>query len=128
MLDRIGLLLPRLSQIGANEESELAQALRDLRLGFGIVELQRLRATVDADTRREVDAVFAELAKHFDALSRGKPAAVPTSAVARLDAAMAAILELPDPADRYAGIGAAIGFRRNLFPQAPAYRAISVTP
>jgi uncharacterized membrane protein YccC len=128
MLDRIGLLLPRLSEIGAGEESELAMALRELRLGVGIVELKRLRATVDATTRREVDAVFAELAPHFDVLSLGKPAAVPTGAVARLDAAMAAILALPNPADRYAGIGAAIGFRRNLFPHAPAYRAIGVTP
>ncbi|HEY1944077.1 MAG TPA: FUSC family protein [Roseiarcus sp.] len=127
MLDRIGLLLPRLSQIGASEEGQLSKALRDLRLGVGIVELKRLRTTVDADTRREVDAMFAELAKHFDALSRGKPAAVSTGVVARLDAAMAAILELPDPVDRDAAIGAAIGFRRNLFPHAPAYRAISVT-
>ncbi len=128
MVDRIGLLLARLSQIDATEESELSTVLRDLRLGVGVVELQRLRATVDPNTRREIDAVFAELATHFDALARGKPDEIPTGAVARLDAAMAGILALPDAGDRYAGIGAAIGFRRNLFPNAPAYRAIGVTP
>ncbi len=88
-IDRVGLLLSRLSQIGANEESELAQALPDLRLGMAIVELQRLRTTSGADTRREVDAALAELAKHFDELSRGKPEPVPIDVVARLDAAIA---------------------------------------
>lgn len=128
MIDRVGLLLSRLSQVGANEGSELTQALPDLRLGMAIVELQRLRTMLDADTRREVDAALAELAKHFDELSRGQPEAAPTGVVARLDAAMAGILQLPDPTDRYAGIGAAMGCRRTLFPQAPAYRAIGVTP
>ncbi|HEY1942298.1 MAG TPA: FUSC family protein [Roseiarcus sp.] len=127
-IDRVGLLLSRLSQIGANEESELAQALPDLRLGIAIVELQRLRTMFSADTRREVDAALAELAKHFDELARGNAAAVPIGVVARLDAAIQGILELPDAADRYAGIRAAIGCRRTLFPQAPAYAAIGVTP
>ncbi len=126
MLDRIGLLLPRLS--GASKESDLAKALRDLRLGVGVVELKRLRATVDAATAKEIDAVFTELATHFDALARGKPDDIPAGAVARLDAAMAGILALPNAGDRYAGVGAAIGFRRNLFPDAPAYRAVGVTP
>lgn len=128
MLDRVGLLLPRLSEIGASEESELVPALRDLRLGIGIVELQRLRAAVDANTRQEVEIVLAELAKHFDELSRGEPAVVPTGIIAHLDAAIAGILQLPNPTDRYAGIGAAIGFRRTLFPHAPGYRGISVMP
>lgn len=127
MLDRVGLLLPRLSRIGANEERELAEALRDLRLGVGVVELHRLRGSVDADTRQEVDAVLAELAKHFDELSRGIPAAIPTGIVARLDAAMAGILRLSDPADRSAGISATMSFRRTLFPQAPAYNGNRVT-
>ena len=128
MLDRVGLLLPRLSRIAASEESELVEALRDLRLGIGVVELQRLRGSVDTNTRREVDAVLADLAKHFDELSRGNPAAVPTGIVDRLDTAIAGILQLPDPADRYAGINAAMGFRRTLFPQAPAYNGIRVKP
>jgi uncharacterized membrane protein YccC len=127
-IDRVGLLLSRLSQIGANEESELAHALPDLRLGAAIVELQRLRTMFGADTRREVDAALAELAKHFDELSRGKTEGVPIGVVARLDAAIEEILQLPDATDRHAGIRAAIGCRRTLFPQAPAYRGISVTP
>jgi uncharacterized membrane protein YccC len=127
MLDRVGLLLPRLSRIGANEEGELAEALRDLRLGVGVVELQRLRGSVDADTRQEVDAVLGELAKHFDELSRNTSTAISTGILARLDAAMAGILRLSDPADRRAGVSAVMSFRRTLFPQAPAYNANRVT-
>jgi hypothetical protein len=127
MLDRVGLLLPRLSRIGANEESELAEALRDLRLGVCVVELQRLRGSVDADTRQQVDAVLGELAKHFDELSRGIPTAIPTVIVARLDAAMVGILQLSDPTDRRAGISAVMSFRRTLFPQAPGYCGNRVT-
>jgi uncharacterized membrane protein YccC len=127
MLDRMGLLLPRLSRIGVSEEGKLAEALDDLRLGVSVVELQRLRSSVDPDTRREIDAVLAELAKHFDELSRGVPAALPTGIVVRLDAAMAGILRLSDSEDRYAGISAAMSFRRTLFPQAAAYNQIGTT-
>jgi uncharacterized membrane protein YccC len=118
MLDRVGLLLPRLSRIEANEEGKLAEALRDLRLGVSVVELHRLTGSVDAKTRREVDAVLAELAKHFDELSRGKRTAIPIGIITGLDAAMMGILRLSDPADRRAGVSAVMSFRRTLFPHA----------
>jgi uncharacterized membrane protein YccC len=127
MLDRVGLLLPRLSRIGVSEEGELAEALRDLRLGMSVVELQRLSGSVDSETRRNVDTMLAELAKHFDELSRGKAVPIPTSIVARLDAAMTGILRLSDSADRRAGVSAVMSFRRTLFPQAPAYDGSRVT-
>jgi uncharacterized membrane protein YccC len=121
MLDRVGLLIPRLSGTGVDEDVELAGVLRDLRLGIGVVELRRLREVLDPAARRDIDALLAGLAKHFDELCRGVATAVPAHLVERLDAVVTAILRLADPEDRYAGVGVAVGFRRALLPRAPGY-------
>jgi uncharacterized membrane protein YccC len=121
MLDRVGLLLPRLSSIGTDEDVQLSKVLRDLRLGVSVVELRRVRAMLDEDARRDVDAVLAELATHFNELSRGASAAAPTHIVDVLDAVITAALKLADAEDRYAGVGAALGLRRALSSKAPGH-------
>lgn len=120
MLDRAGLLIPRLSSIGT-DDVDLGKVLRDLRLGVSVVELQRVRAMLSADSRRDVDAVLAESAKHFDELARGVATAAPAHVVDRLDAIVTAVLKLADAEERNAAVGAALGFRRSLFPTAPGY-------
>jgi hypothetical protein len=76
---------------------------------------------LDPAARRDIDALLAGLAKHFDELCRGVATAVPAHLVERLDAVVTAILRLADPEDRYAGVGVAVGFRRALLPRAPGY-------
>ena len=44
MLDRVGLLMPRLSRAGRDPELVTADALRDLRTGVNIIELAGDRA------------------------------------------------------------------------------------
>ena len=122
MLDRAGLLPPRLARAGPSDEWDAVDALRDLRLGAGIIELRRLQSLAGAATSREIEGVLTALSAHFQALSLGRAAALPLNVVDRLDAAITGILRLREPADRQAGVAAATGLRRTLFPQAAAYR------
>jgi len=127
MVDRVGLLLPHLSRAAAGEEIQLREALRDLRLGVGIAELRQLNPQISAAAEQQIQSALASLAAHFNGLAAGRPAAVPSSVVSDLDAAITGILQAPDRADRYTGISAAISIRLALFPQAPAYRTEKAT-
>jgi uncharacterized membrane protein YccC len=122
MLDRVGLLLPRLARAPIDQEGELIDALNDLRLGVGIIELRRLHAR-DRIVEREIQHVLTILADYFRRRARGQQSALPTSVIAALDAVVVAVLHLVAPADRHSGVVAAIGLRRSLFPVAPAYQS-----
>jgi uncharacterized membrane protein YccC len=123
MLDRVGLLLPRLARAPIDQEGELIDALNDLRLGVGIIELRRLGADADHIAEGEIKHILVALGAYFRCRARGQPAALPADVVAALDAVIAAVLHMGTPADRYSGVVAAIGLRRNLAPGAPAYQA-----
>jgi hypothetical protein len=122
MLDRVGLLLPRLARAPIDEEGELFDALNDLRLGGGIIDLRRLHADPDHIAEREIQHVLLILAGHFRRRASGQRTALPASAIAALDAAIVAVLRMRTPADRHSGVVAAIGLRCSLFPDAPAYQ------
>jgi hypothetical protein len=122
MLDRAGLLQPRLVRVGPGDEWGAVDALRDLRLGADIIELRRLRTLAGEATSGEIDGVLNALKAHFQALSLGRTAALPLNVVDHLDAAISGILQLREPADRQAGVAAAAGLRKDLFPQAGPYR------
>ncbi|RYF24890.1 MAG: FUSC family protein [Comamonadaceae bacterium] len=132
MLDRIGLLAPRIAQAGGSLEGVIAaDALQDLRMGADIVALQRTRSQLPAAPARAVAAVLAEVAGFFRTrtLTGGavtSPASPASPAfLARIDAALAdALAPAPAGAPRSAGwraaVTALVGLRRNLFPDAPA--------
>ena len=46
MLDRVGLLSARLAQAGGSVDVDAIDAVRDLRVGLNIVELQRARSVL----------------------------------------------------------------------------------
>ncbi len=122
MLDRVGLLLPRLSAVRAGDEPQLREALRDLRLGVSIAELRQLDHLVSAAADRQIAAALAQLAAHFDALAAGKTAAISPDMLGHLDGAIRGMLELPAIADRHTGVSAAMRLRLTLFPDASAYQ------
>jgi uncharacterized membrane protein YccC len=122
MLDRVGLLLPRLARAPIDEEGELFDALNDLRLGVGIIDLRRLHADPDHIAEHEIKHILVTLGAYFRRRASGQRTALPESVVAALDALIAAILHMSAPVDRHSGVVAAIGLRRSLFPGAPAYQ------
>jgi uncharacterized membrane protein YccC len=118
MLNRIGLLAPRLA---AMPDSELSQAdpLRELRVGLNVVDLRRARHHLAPATLGAIDAMLDELAVE---LRRYDGGAMPEALLARIDHALAeAITETDDDVRGDALIGL-VGIRRGLFPEAAAYR------
>lgn len=124
MVDRLGLLVPRIGALPPGSEVHAADMLADLRVGLNIADVQREQSGLSEREARTADALMTALEAHF----RGKLAdarAVPGRALlAELDAAIARLL---DPALR-SGAGttllhAAIGLRRCLYPREAAFRS-----
>jgi uncharacterized membrane protein YccC len=122
MLDRVGLLLPRLARAPIDEQGELFDALNDLRLGVGIIDLRRLGAGPHHIAEGEIKHILVTLGAYFGRRASGQRTALPESVVAALDAVIVAVLHMSTPADRYSGVVAAIALRRSLAPGAPAYQ------
>jgi uncharacterized membrane protein YccC len=119
LLDRIALIAPRVAQSGGKIDGLPADALRDLRLGTDIVTLQRVRWHLPLGV---TGTLMSDLARWLRDLGAGGQATPPAPLLDRVDAALAATLATHDPAsaERSAGLGALVGVRRALFPDAPA--------
>lgn len=120
MMDRVGLLIPRLLSLRRDSDAEFGQILREPRLAIAAMELKRLSSRLDAGPRFAIDAAFTALADHFDRLGAGAKSEAPAAVLTRLDAAIAQILAVEDPSARYAAAADALSIRRTLFPTAPA--------
>ncbi len=126
MVDRIGLLAPRVAQEGPEVRNDTVEgALRDLRSGVDIVALQRARAQLPS---MGIGTFMTALSRRFRDLATGQVAPPSAALLSQLDAVLAAALVPPvagEPrsADARAAITALVGLRRSLFPDAPAHIA-----
>lgn len=121
MLDRIGLLAPRLAAQGEDPGKPVLDALRDLRVGVAVGELRRLRAAGDAVDEAIITPVLARVGSHYAALRLDRPAEADPALLAAIDAGLAGFARDPEPAHRRDGVLALTSLRRNLFPAAPGY-------
>lgn len=123
MLDRVGLLAPRLATAGADRDGPLMQALVDLRVGFVAGELDGLRHDLPAPAQATLGALLARVAEYFAALRPGQ-ASPPDAELLRLvDGSVRAIGEAPTGDARRRSLVALTSLRRNLFPDAIGYGA-----
>jgi uncharacterized membrane protein YccC len=117
MLDRIGLLAPRVALASPDDPNLVTNdALRDLRVGIDIAGLQGSRAQLPVQS---VGTVLAGIAGFFRQRSAGRSSPWPSSLLAHIDHSLAAALASPH-ADGRSAVAALVGLRRNLFPHAPA--------
>ena len=123
MLDRVGLLAPRMSQAGNDPELAYADALRDLRTGVTIIELQETVSRLDQRSNKSLAVVLPGVAGHFRALARGRRQPPGPALLASIDALIGDMLAVSSRTLRHSGLTAAIGLRRNLYPDAPPYAA-----
>jgi uncharacterized membrane protein YccC len=121
MLDRVGLLMPRLSRAGRDPELETADALRDLRTGVNVMGLQEIVQSLNERARDNMTRVFAGVAAHFRSLAHGRRQLPPPALLGYLDRLIGDILIMNLPSARQKGMAAAVGLRRNLYPDAPPY-------
>ncbi|WP_010186654.1 FUSC family protein [Sphingomonas sp. PAMC 26605] len=121
MLDRIGLLAPRLALQGKDPGKPLLDALSDLRVGFAIGELRQLRIDGTSYDAARITPVLKGVGAHYRALRPDRPAPPAPVLLADLDSAIDAMAADAEPARARAGVLALTSLRRNLFPTAPAY-------
>ena len=122
MLDRVGLLLPRMSQAAPNDvELQTADALHDLRTGINIIELRQVAASLTERGRKTMARVLTGAAGHFRHYARGRPHILSTDFLRDIDVLIGDLLGLGPVPDRVKGLAAIVGLRRDLYPDAPPY-------
>lgn len=119
MVDRVGLLTPRLALAGSQQDLQAADALRDLRIGLNMTLLQGVRSQLGrADAA--LGPLMTQLSRHF-ALRPGVDRDCEARLLGTLDNALRAILGGARDAAQNEALAALTGMRRDLFPQAAPY-------
>jgi uncharacterized membrane protein YccC len=124
MVDRIGLLAPRLAQ-AAQSKSDLGQdlqatdALRDLRIGLNMTLLQEVRPQLGRG-EAALRPVMTQLSRHFARLPAIDQDGE-TQLLGALDNALRAICDGTKDAFQREALAALTGMRRDLFPAAAPY-------
>ncbi|MFF8802011.1 MULTISPECIES: FUSC family protein [unclassified Methylobacterium] len=118
MLDRLGLIAPRLAALPPDDAEWTADLLAEVRVGINLVELRRDRRQLSGPARAAVEALLVALARHF------RSAAVPPPALLdAIDASLDAVSADARQAPGRAALMGLVGIRRGLFPDAAPYRA-----
>ncbi len=122
MLDRLGLLIPRLGMVERHDELlASADMLNDLRIGLNVVDLQQARRAVGSEAERAIARVLNSLAHCFRNRSVGKPRPVPSATLIEIDAAIGDVSAEASSPEREVALWSLAGLRRNLFPRAGPY-------
>ena len=118
MLDRLGLIAPRLAALPPDDAEWTADLLAEVRVGINLVELRRDRRQLSVPGRAAVEALLAALARHFRSAAAPPPALLDT-----IDASLDAVSADARQAPGRAALMGLVGIRRGLFPDAAPYRA-----
>ncbi len=121
MLDRVGLLVPRLALAERREELVGADPLNDLRVGLNIIDLQQARGLVGPVAEQSLVRLLGDVAAHFRKLAVGRIRPYPASLLTEIDRAIADVAHARPSPERRSCLWSLAGLRRNLFPDAPAY-------
>jgi uncharacterized membrane protein YccC len=114
MLDRLGLLVPRLAAAGPDSDLARIDTLAALRIGMNLVSLRRARHGLPREAVAPLDAALDAVALHYEGL-RGPASG---DLLHRIDAALVGVESTEGPGRRDALLGL-VGLRRALFPEAP---------
>jgi uncharacterized membrane protein YccC len=122
MLDRIGLLAPRLATMAPDRNEAALDLLAELRVGLNIVDLRRSRRALPPRVVAEIDRMLDGLAAHFRACTRRRAPVPPTpTLLMQIDRALSAVSAVPDGPHKRDPLLGLVGIRRGLFPEAPPY-------
>ncbi len=120
MLDRLGLIAPRLAE--SEPDAAPVDALTDIRVGFNIIDLRRARHAVPLAVRDQIDVMLDRLAASYRAraLRGGEPDA---ALLGCIDQALETLENAGTEAGRPDALLGLVGIRRGLFPDAPPQEA-----
>lgn len=120
MLDRLGLLMPRLAAVRESADLAAADVLADLRVGLNAISLRHEMQFLTEPERRPIAAILEAIAQHY----RGDPLQAPKDSILRqIDhGIMTAGTQLSAKHDRHhrAVLMTLVGLRGVLFRDAPA--------
>lgn len=117
MLDRLGLVVPRLAVSAEGADSAATSALADIRVGTNIIGLQQEAMDLPEQLRRAIRGMLDAIATHYRRRSLDQADA---ALLGVIDRAIAAVVQ--DPATMTRGLLLRLGgIRRGLFPNAPPY-------
>jgi uncharacterized membrane protein YccC len=120
LLDRLGLLVPRLAVIGSGNELAAADVLADLRIGINMIDLQHDRDALPVGVRAAVDDVVAGTARHFHAqVVAGRMRSPSPALLSDIDRALDAAIACPGTGDLLMQL---VGIRRGLFADAEPFQ------
>jgi uncharacterized membrane protein YccC len=121
MLDRIGLLAPRLAARERDPGKPLLDALVDLRIGFVAGELDMLSRSATPEEKSGIAGTLTGVWRHFVDLDPVRTTPPPENLLAELDRTIAAFVADSSAERRRRGLVLLTSLRRNLFPLAPGY-------
>ncbi len=121
MLDRIGLLLPRLAARERDPGKPLLDALVDLRIGFVAGELDTLSRSATPEEKSGIAGTLSGIWRHFVDLDPVRTVPPSEDLLAEIDRTVAAFVADPSVERRRQGLVLLTSLRRNLFPAAPGY-------
>ncbi|GJE52987.1 p-hydroxybenzoic acid efflux pump subunit AaeB [Methylobacterium tardum] len=124
MLDRIGLIAPRLAVLPAETAAAMGDLLADVRVGINLVEVRRVRRRLAGAARVSVDHALALAARQLRRQA-GEP---DIDLLAALDDSLDAVAGAAPSPERRAALIGLTGLRRGLFPDAPGYREAAPLP
>jgi len=121
MLDRLGLLTPRLAALPPDSDAGGNDAMLDLRVGVGVIDVRASRLQLSEKSRRAVDAVLDGIAAYYGALAAefGKPPRTRALLLEQIDRAMSVVAEEPAGRKMRSVLLGLVGVRRALFADAP---------
>ncbi|AFN57508.1 putative membrane protein YccC [Zymomonas mobilis] len=121
MLDRIGLMAPRVSATGTDQNVIRDDGIRDLRIGICMLRLRQLAARVDENVRHQISTLAQAIAGYYDELSRSPNAESSDTILIDIDRVIDSFVDLHNSIDRREGLTALVSLRRNMFPDAPGF-------
>jgi len=124
MLDRVGLIAPRLAALPPDDAEWTADLLAEVRSGINIVELRRVRAALPASAQGAVELVLANTAEYF----RSRSGHAELALLETIDKAMRTVLNHESGVAQRETLFGLVGLRRGLFPDAPAFQSTSPSP
>lgn len=131
MLDRVGLLTLRMTLAGQSGQTAAADALRDMRIAFNVIALERRAAVLGDGCDRRIRRLVGLISAYFRRLARQPHLAPKQSLLVRLDGTIRLVAGSgragETVADQREVLAALTGLRRNLFPHDLTYASSEVT-
>lgn len=122
MLDRLGLIAPRLAALPPDDAEWTADLISEVRTGINVVELRRVRASLAPESQRAIERILLDFADHL----RSEVEHPEPPLLRSIDEAIDVVTRDESAGDRRTALLGLVGLRRSQFPNAPAYRPASI--